>query len=183
MRLGEDDGEERRHVHRHPAAWSVGMTPWLERSRATRAWARVLREGLAPAALDAVRAEATTAAGLRTALGRVPPMKAARVPLPDAIELAPEPIAPTRVAPAPAPVAEPPPPVLVRWSGDAAAQAEALIRASANGTPFCAVCEAARREAEWQGDAEAQAATLLEAAEDGTPFCEECEAAARQEAS
>lgn len=62
---------------------------------------------------------------------------------------------------------------------DQIAQAETLEAAAKDGTPFCEVCEAARKTAQQAAEAEAnqiaQADTLEQAARDGTPFCEICE--------
>ncbi|MBV6324355.1 hypothetical protein [Duganella violaceipulchra] len=69
--------------------------------------------------------------------------------------------------------------VLSATDTDQIAQAEALEAAAKDGTPFCEVCEAARKAAQESAEAEAnqiaQADTLEQAAVDGTPFCEICE--------
>ncbi|MYM88527.1 hypothetical protein GTP91_15255 [Rugamonas sp. FT82W] len=59
------------------------------------------------------------------------------------------------------------------------AQAEVLEEAAKDGTPFCEICEAARKAAEQASESAktqvAQAETLEQAARDGKPFCEICE--------
>jgi len=59
------------------------------------------------------------------------------------------------------------------------AQAEVLEEAAKDGTPFCEICEAARKAAEPAPEAAssqvAQAEALEQAARNGTPFCEICE--------
>lgn len=62
---------------------------------------------------------------------------------------------------------------------DQITQAETLEEAAKDGTPFCEICEAARKAAQQSSESDAnqlaQAETLENAALDGTPFCEICE--------
>jgi hypothetical protein len=134
---------------------SALTTPHLQRRREERELRRVLgTELLHPAQRAIVEQGGGVARGapLRSALTTRRDLPAPAILLERAP--APAPTDPPAEAPAPAPARTPAKEARPKpWSGDAVAQAQTLRDAARDGVPFCAVCEAARRERERQAAA------------------------------